>query len=145
MLHDTNMTKFDNSWCKKILFSTRVSDTSKTFFDGSARTPILMDIQTPWIRLPVREKYSPFVMDYSLSTGRICAIMILFEFPGRNADMDNQLALYIAVDITGILGMIFIFFSIGLHPSQKGPREKQLLTLSHFTESGLYDCGWRCL
>lgn len=43
--------------------------------------------------------------------------------------MDNQLALYIAVDITGILGMIFIFFSIGLHPSQKGPREKQLLTL----------------
>ena len=43
--------------------------------------------------------------------------------------MDNQLALYIAVDITGILGMIFIFFSIGLHPSPKGPREKQLLTL----------------
>lgn len=43
--------------------------------------------------------------------------------------MDNQLALYIAVDITGILGMIFIFFSIGLHPSPKGPREKRLLTL----------------
>lgn len=43
--------------------------------------------------------------------------------------MDKQLSLNIAVDLAGILGMIFIFFSIGFHSTQKCGKETRLRTL----------------